>query len=152
MRAYNMAGATPLWPVATVEGAQTLYIYIKQTFYEFELCAGSDVHVHGWHGPLTACGKKSLWWPLKWDTTSSYPSDGGGEHLSMLMLLLLMIWMNLRHVHVSAGYWQPKVALTTHLNQSCVWSVYQTRYDLNDIHSKLYTEQGTEGGLMPCKQ
>jgi hypothetical protein len=71
----------------------------------------------------------------------------------MLMLLLLMIWMNRRHVHVSAGgYRQPKVALTPHLNQSCVRSVYQTQYDPNDIHSMLDTEQGTEGGLMPCKQ
>jgi len=58
----------------------------------------------------------------------------------------------LRHVHVSiGGYWQPKVAFTPHLNQSCVWSVYQTQYDPNDIHSMLYTEQGTEGGLVPCK-
>ena len=76
------------------------------------------------------------------------------RHLSMLLLLLMMIWMKLRHVYVSAGgYWQLKAALTPHLNQSCVWSVYQTQYDPNDIHSMLYTKQGTEGGLMPsCKQ
>jgi hypothetical protein len=73
--------------------------------------------------------------------------------LLLLLLLMMMIWMNLRHIHVSAGgYWQPKVALTPHLNQSCVWSVYQTQYDPNDIHSMLYTEQGTEVGLMPCKR
>ena len=40
----------------------------------------------------------------------------------------------------------------SNLNQSGVWSVYQTQYDPNDIHSILYTKQGTEGGLMPCKQ
>ncbi len=30
-RAYNKAGAASLWPLATVEGAETLYIYIKKT-------------------------------------------------------------------------------------------------------------------------
>ena len=36
-RAYNKAGAASLWPLATVEGAETLYIYIKKTCYEYEL-------------------------------------------------------------------------------------------------------------------
>ena len=42
MRGIYKAGATPLWPVATVEGAQTLYIYIKKTCYEYELYGGSQ--------------------------------------------------------------------------------------------------------------
>ena len=36
-RAYNKAGAASLWPLATFDGAETLYIYIKKTCYEYEL-------------------------------------------------------------------------------------------------------------------
>jgi hypothetical protein len=34
------AGGASLWPLATVAGAETLYIYIKQTCYEYEVCGG----------------------------------------------------------------------------------------------------------------
>jgi hypothetical protein len=48
MRAYNKAGAKPLWPVATVEGGQTLYIYIKKTCYEYELDGGVLIISTNW--------------------------------------------------------------------------------------------------------
>jgi len=38
-------GATSLWPVATVEGDETLNIYIKKTCYEYELDGGSQVSI-----------------------------------------------------------------------------------------------------------
>jgi hypothetical protein len=42
---WSVEWVTSLWPVATVEGAQTLYIYIKKTCYEYELDGGSQSQV-----------------------------------------------------------------------------------------------------------
>ena len=36
------AGATSLWPIATVAGAEVHYIWIKKTSYEYEVGGGSQ--------------------------------------------------------------------------------------------------------------
>ena len=40
---WGVEWVTSLWPVATVEGAQTLYIYIKKSCYEYELDGGVSI-------------------------------------------------------------------------------------------------------------